>query len=65
MEHLHIETQVKQLLRRGYSAKDVRHMVTAPEATLDRIISEHQQDRQIACSQHNQASYAMQLGNPR
>lgn len=61
-----VKTQLKQLLKRGYSEIDVRNLAIAPKHLVDQAITEFNTDQR--CSdhtlriQHNQASFAMRLG---
>lgn len=62
-----LTTQLKQLLKRGYSEMDVRNLALAPKNIVDQAIAEfhaeeriHEKTIQI---QHNQANFAMRLGN--
>ena len=65
MEHHHLNAQLQQLLRRGYKAEDIKHMVKAPQTVIDQAIVEFQLEQQnylkAQRSQQNQASYAMGL----
>ena len=62
----HLKTQLKQLLKRGYSEIDVVNMSIAPKTIVDQAIAEFSSEQNIAEKnlevQHNQASYAMRLG---
>lgn len=66
MENHHISTQLKQLLKRGYSIEDARTLLNAPEALVDKVILEYLDtqnlEQQTLLSQQSQARYAMMLG---
>lgn len=68
MAHHDLSTQLKQLLKRGYSIEDIRNLVIAPRAELERAILdfEHQQrlERQQARNLRGQADFAMGLRRP-
>lgn len=61
-----LKTQLKQLLKRGYSEIDVRNLAIAPLHLVDQAITEfHAEQRLLEQNlqiQHNQASFAMRLG---
>jgi len=69
MDKLHLRGQLTQLLNRGYTIEDVRHMITAPKSLVDQVIAEYMHDsdsnQQHLSTQHNQAKYAMHLGSGR
>lgn len=66
MTETNLKTQLKQLLKRGYSEIDVRNLAIAPKHLVDQAIAEFHADQNIADQalrvQHNQASFAMRLG---
>ncbi|GGO78428.1 hypothetical protein GCM10011348_10320 [Marinobacterium nitratireducens] len=66
MNHQDLNTQLKQLLKSGYSIDDIRNLVIAPRAELEQAILEyqHQQrlERQQARVLRGQADFAMGLG---
>ncbi len=66
MNDHHLKTQLKQLLKRGYSEIDVRNLAIAPKNLVDQAITEFNADQrlneQTIRIQHNQASFAMRLG---
>lgn len=69
MDKMHLQAQLKQLLSRGYTINDVRHMLTAPKNLLEQVIAEYQQEhhfnQQNMSIQRQQAEYAMHLGSGR
>jgi NADP-dependent 3-hydroxy acid dehydrogenase YdfG len=48
-----LHTRLKQLLRQGYSSDEIRNLVIAPRAVLERALCELQQQQR---QQQNQAS---------
>lgn len=66
MTETNLKTQLKQLLKRGYSEIDVRNLAIAPKHLVEQAIAEFHADQRIADQtlriQHNQASFAMRLG---
>ena len=69
MDKMHLQAQLKQLLSRGYTLNDVRHLLSAPKSLLEQVITEHQQEhnaiQQNMSIQRQQAEYAMHLGSGR
>lgn len=69
MDKMHLNAQLKQLLSRGYSISDIKHMLSAPRNLIDQVITEHQQEhnsnQQNMSIQRQQADYAMHLGSRR
>lgn len=66
MKEINLTTQLKQLLKRGYSEMEVRNLAIAPKHIVEQAITEfraeqHIHDKTIQL-QHNQASFAMRLG---
>ncbi|WP_299180010.1 hypothetical protein [uncultured Neptuniibacter sp.] len=61
-----LKTQLKQLLKRGYSEHDVRNLAIAPKQVIDQAINEFHAEQRVHDHtlqiQHNQASFAMRLG---
>jgi hypothetical protein len=61
-----LKTQLKQLLKRGYSEIDVLNLAIAPKHLVDQAISEFKADQRCIehtlSIQHHQASFAMRLG---
>lgn len=66
MTENNLKSQLKQLLKRGYSEVDVRNLAMAPKHIVDEAIAEFDadmmQEEQTSKVQHNQASFAMSLG---
>lgn len=66
MNAIQLTAQLKQLLKRGYSAEDLRNLVMAPHEVLEQAIREHRQQEQERhrnrLLQQGQADFAMRLG---
>ncbi|MBS98753.1 MAG: hypothetical protein CMI01_08755 [Oceanospirillaceae bacterium] len=62
-EH-HFTNDLQQLLKRGYSADDLRTVLSAPADLVDRAVLQYReeiQQRQHDRKLHSQATYAMRL----
>jgi hypothetical protein len=60
-----LNTRLQQLLKQGYSSDEIRNLVIAPRAVLERALCElqqqHRQQRHQARALRGQAEYAISL----
>ncbi len=65
MVHPDLSTQLKQLIKQGYSTDDIRNLVIAPRAVLEQTLSDlqfaHKRQRQQARALRCQADFAIRL----
>ncbi|ANG61384.1 hypothetical protein A8C75_02150 [Marinobacterium aestuarii] len=65
MDHNKLSTQLKQLLKQGYSKDEIRNLIIAPRAAVEQALcelqSQHNQQQQQARILRGQADFAISL----
>jgi hypothetical protein len=65
MDHQKLSTQLKQLLKQGYSKDEIRNLVIAPRAIVEQVLCElqhqHSREQQQARILRHQADFAISL----
>lgn len=65
MDHHKLGTQLKQLLKQGYSQDEIRNLVIAPRAAVEQALcelqSQHNREQQQARTLRGQADFAISL----
>jgi hypothetical protein len=65
MDHEKLSSQLKQLLKQGYSKDEIRNLIIAPRAVVEQVLcelqSQYNQQQQQARILRGQADFAISL----